>query len=49
VTRKLILHFLPTAETGSTPGFNLSLVLLAMTIAGLALALWRRDTIPARE
>jgi hypothetical protein len=49
LTRKLILHFLPTAETGSPPGFTLSLVLLAMMIVGLALSLWRRGNIPARE
>jgi hypothetical protein len=43
LSKKLILHFLPVAKTGTPPGSTVSLVLLALTIVGLALSLWRRE------
>jgi len=45
--RKLILHFLPIAKTGTPPGFIVNLVLLALMIVGLALSLRSRDNLQA--
>jgi hypothetical protein len=47
--RKLILHFLPIAKTGTPPGFIVNLVLLALMIVGLALSLRSRDNLQAQE
>jgi hypothetical protein len=37
--RKLILHFLPIARTGTPPGFYVNLVVVALMVVGLALSL----------
>jgi hypothetical protein len=42
LTRKLVLALLPIARTGTPPGYFVNLGLLAIMIAALALALWRR-------
>ncbi|WP_445146537.1 hypothetical protein [Dyella sp. Tek66A03] len=47
--RKLILHFLPIATTGSPPGFVVNLILLVLIMVGLALSLWSRTTIQATK
>jgi hypothetical protein len=44
LSRKLILHFLPIARTGTPPGFFINLVLLALMIVGLALSLLRSQS-----
>ena len=38
--RKLILHFLPIAKTGTPPGSVVNLVLLGLMVCGLALSVW---------
>jgi hypothetical protein len=43
LSRKLIFEFLPIARTGTPPGSAINLVILSVTIVGLALSLWRRD------
>ena len=43
LSRKLILYFLPIPRTGTPPGSIISLVLLGLMIAGLALSLWKRE------
>lgn len=40
--RRLILAMLPIERTGSPPGFAVNVVLVALTVAGLALSLWER-------
>ena len=40
--RRLILAMLPIERTGSPPGFGVNVVLIALTVAGLALSLWER-------
>jgi hypothetical protein len=47
LSRRLILHFLPVVRIGAPPGYTVNLVLLAVTIVGLALSLWVRDKRPA--
>jgi hypothetical protein len=37
--RRLILHFLPVAQTGTPPGYAVNLVLLTVMIVGLAFSL----------
>ena len=49
LSRKLILHFLPIAKTGTPPGFAVNLVLLALMIVGLALSLRSQDNLRAQE
>ena len=49
LSRKLILHFLPLAKTGTSPGFAVDLVLLALMIVGLALSLRSQDNLRAQE
>ena len=49
LSRKLILHFLPLAKTGTPPGFAVNLVLLALMIVGLALSLRSQDNLQAQE
>ncbi|HUP62417.1 MAG TPA: hypothetical protein VNA69_18575 [Thermoanaerobaculia bacterium] len=39
--RKLILQFLPIVRTGQPPAFAINLAILALTIIGLALSLWK--------
>ena len=43
LSRRLILHFLPLARTGSPPGFSVNLALLALIVVGLALSLRSQD------
>lgn len=45
--RRLILEVMPIERTGTPPGFTINLVLLALTVVGLALSLWSRDRAPA--
>jgi hypothetical protein len=47
--RKLILQILPIVRTGTSPGFAVNLVLLAVMIVGLTLSLWSRGDLPAQE
>jgi hypothetical protein len=49
LSRKLILQFLPVVKTGTTPGFYVNLVLLAVMLAGLALSLRGRGHLQAQE
>ena len=49
LSRKLILHFLPVAKTGSPPGFSVNLVLLALIVVGLALSLRSQDNPQAQR
>jgi len=49
LSRKLILHFLPIAETGTPPGSGVNLVLLAVMIVGLALSLRSQGNLQAQE
>ncbi|MEW6369045.1 MAG: hypothetical protein AB1714_30830 [Acidobacteriota bacterium] len=49
LSRKLILHFLPIARTGTPPGTVANLVLLAVMIVGLALSLRSRGDTGAQE
>jgi hypothetical protein len=42
VLRKGILIWKPVARIGTPPGVGINLALLALTIAGFALSLWRR-------
>ncbi len=49
LSRKLILHFLPIARTGTPPGSVVNLVLLALMVVGLALSLRSRGNLEARE
>jgi hypothetical protein len=41
--RKLVLHFIPVARTGTPPGSYVNLALLAVMIVGLALSLWSQN------
>lgn len=43
--RQLILQFHPIARTGAPPGSAINLVILAVMIVGLALSLWRRNSL----
>lgn len=47
--RRLIFWAMPIARTGTSPGFAINLVLLALTALGLGLSLWRRDSLQAQE
>lgn len=47
--RKLILQVIPIARTGAPPGYIVNLVLLGVMTIGLALSLWSRDSLRARE
>lgn len=49
LSRRLILYFLPIPRTGTPPGSGINLVLLALTVAGLALSLRHRDRLEAQE
>ena len=49
LSRKLILHFLPLAKTGTPPGFAVNLVLLALMTVGVALSLRSQDNLRAQE
>jgi hypothetical protein len=49
LSRKLILHFLPIAKTGTPPGFVVNLILLTLMVVGLALSLGSRGNPQARE
>ncbi|MEK7710720.1 MAG: hypothetical protein AAB341_02395, partial [Planctomycetota bacterium] len=49
LSRKLILHFLPIAKTGTPPGSAVNLVLLALMIVGLSLSLRSQDNLRAQE
>ncbi len=46
--RLLILQVLPISRTAAPPGAVVSMVLMTLTITGLALSLWRRDASPPR-
>jgi len=46
---RLVLLFVPIVRAGTPPGFYVNLVLLAVMIVGLALSLWSRDKLQARE
>ncbi len=45
LSRRLILHFLPIVRTGTPPGLYINIGLLALMILGLALSLWKRDSV----
>ena len=47
--RRLVLQFLPISRTGTSPGSAINLVLLTVTIVGLALSLWNAERHRARE
>lgn len=47
LSRKLVLHFLPIARTGTPPGSVVNLVLLSVMVAGLALSLWNQNKLMA--
>jgi hypothetical protein len=45
LSRRLILYLMPMVRTGTSPGFYVNLVLLALMIVGLGLSLWRQDNL----
>jgi hypothetical protein len=49
LARKWILLVKPIARTGTPPGTYVNLVILVLTIVGLALALWRRADLPLQQ
>ena len=49
LARQLILHFVPLVSTGTPPGPVVNLILFSLTIVGLALSLWSRGTLEARD
>jgi hypothetical protein len=46
VARRWILFVKPIARIGAPPGLSINLVLLGLTVVGLALSLWRRQVLP---
>lgn len=44
LARELVLQFVPLVRTGTPPGPIVNLVLFVLTVVGLALSLWRKDT-----
>jgi hypothetical protein len=49
LARKWILLVRPIARTGTPAGIYVNLVILVLTIVGLALALWRRADLPLQQ
>jgi hypothetical protein len=49
LSRKLILQFMPIVRTGTSPGFVVNLILLALIIVGLALSLLSRGSRQAKD
>jgi hypothetical protein len=49
VSRKLILQFHPIVRAGNPPASAINLVLLALTMVGLALSLWSRGNVRVRN
>jgi hypothetical protein len=49
LSRKLILHFMPIVRDGAPTGSIVSFVFIVMMIVGLALSLWSRDNVRAKE
>jgi hypothetical protein len=49
LARQLILHFVPLVSTGTPPGPVVNLILFSLTIVGLALSLWSRGNLEARD
>jgi hypothetical protein len=47
--RQVIFHFLPIVRTGTPIGVVVNLVLFALTIIGLVLSLWTRETPSSRR
>ena len=47
--RKAVVLAMPIARTGAGPGQYVNLALLALTIVGLALSVWKRADAPAHE
>lgn len=47
--RALVLHFLPIIRTGKPLGPAVNLVLLALTVSGFILSLWRKRNQPHRS
>jgi hypothetical protein len=45
----VVLQFLPIARVGAPPGPAVNLVLLALTVVGLALSLWQRNARTAQS
>jgi hypothetical protein len=43
--KRLVLYLLPIARVGRPPGTAINLVILALIVVGLALSLWRRDSL----
>ncbi len=49
LSRKTILRFLPIARTGNPPASAINLALLVLMVVGLALSLWTRGNVQARN
>jgi hypothetical protein len=47
--RRLIFLVMPIVRTGSSSGFYVNLVLIALLVVGLALSLWIRSSRQAKE
>ncbi len=45
--RQVIHHYLPVAKVGALPGHWVNAALVALTITGLGLSLWRRARLPS--
>ena len=40
LSRRVILHFLPVARTGTPPGSIVNLIIVALMVIGFALSFW---------
>jgi hypothetical protein len=49
LARRWILLVKPIARTGTPPGIYINLVILVLTIVGLALSLWSRADLPLQQ
>lgn len=47
--RRLILQVMPIVKTGTSPGFSINIVLLALMIVGLVFSLWSQDKLQTQE
>jgi hypothetical protein len=49
LSRKLILQIHPIVRVGNSPASAINLALLALTVVGLALSIWRRGNVQGRN